>query len=84
MRTFLSANWHKLMTGSTLLIFSLGFMVFVLKDNTTQAGIPNTNNVNSFSPTDSNLWIVGWNAGIYEVTWSKAWGYNAKKIWPKN
>lgn len=84
MKSFLRNNWYRLMTASAFLVFSFGFLVFVLKYNTAKAGIPDNHFANKPPGADNNFWIVGCNNGIYEVTYNKAFGrYTSTLIGPK-
>lgn len=67
MKRFISQNWYKLLMSISAILFSIGFLVFATKFNTSKAGEPDKN----VRQNDhvQGVHVVGTGDGIYEVYW---------------
>jgi hypothetical protein len=65
MRKFIIINWYRLITATAMLIFSIAFFIFVVKNNSANAG-----NFSDKKTQQGDRWIVANQKGIFEVTWN--------------
>ena len=83
MKALILKNWYKISMAFSALIFSLGFLIFSVRNNSAHAGIPKSP---STKEGDSNKqWVVGVGNNIYLVTYNNIalnkWEF--EKIGPK-
>ena len=87
MKQFFKSNWYKLMIGSSMFIFSIGF--FINSISSVYAGRTDSTSVKSEKAKTLGTYyfsVIGTDNAIYTVensdyAWSSGWRIN--KIWPK-
>jgi hypothetical protein len=78
MKHFIAANWYRLITVTTLFIFSTAFFISAIQNNMVKAGTPT---VKLPKEHPGNVWIIPNDKGIYEITWDATFSrYKCDKI----